>query len=154
MTVRPYIAADTPAIADLYRDSVRVLGPQRYTPGQIEAWSTYANDVDGLQTTLGFGHTLVSEEDGRIAAFGELLPWDNVALLYCAPQFARRGHATAIYEKLEAVARRRGVTRLTTTASHLSKPLFEKKGFTLTEVELSHFGGAEFERFKMEKRLS
>ena len=152
--VRPFTAADTRAVANVYRTSVRGLGAQHYTPAQIEAWASSADDLDSLGTKLGYGITLVSVEGSMIAAFGELLPWDHVSLLYTAPRFARRGHATAIYAQLEATARKRSVKRLTTTASHLSKPFFEKNGFALTEIEHTEFGGANFERFKMEKQLS
>ena len=153
MTIRPFAVADTRALADLYRESVRVLAASHYTPAQIAAWSGWTDDLSGFETMLGFAFTLVSLEENEIAAFGALLPEDNVALLYCAPRFARRGHATALYAKLEAEARERRVARLTTTASELSKPFFEKNGFKLTEIERTQFGGADFDRFKMEKPL-
>ena len=153
MTVRSFTVADTAALAELYRESVRGLGAQHYTPAQVDAWASSADDLEGFQTKLNYGFTLVSTEENVVAAFGELLPWDNVSLLYCAPRFARRGHATAIYAQLEAAARKRRVTHLTTTASSLARPFFEKNGFKLAEVERTEFGGAKFERYKMEKLL-
>src|ERR1051326_7843486 len=111
MTVRPFTAADTRAVANVYRTSVRGLGAQHYTPAQIEAWASSAEDLGAFETKLSYGFTLVSVEGNMIAAFGELLPWDNVSLLYTAPRFARHGHATAIYAQLEATARERRVQR-------------------------------------------
>ena len=154
MTVRPFATTDTRVLADLYRDSVRGLGAQRYTPTQVEAWASSADDLEGFEAKLSYGFTLVSLEEDIIAAFGALFGWDSVSLLYCAPRFARRGHATAIYAQLEAASREHRVARLTSTASYLSRPFFEKHGFSLVEIERTRFGGADFERFKMEKPLA
>lgn len=151
--VRPFTADDAAAVAALYRDSVCGLGAQAYSPAHLAAWVKYADDVAEFRTRVQRGVSLVSLESGELAAIGQLHPVDCIALLYCATRFARRGHATALYGRLEDVARQQGVARLVTTASKLSRPLFEKQGFRLFETERSVFNGAEFERYKMEKQL-
>jgi putative acetyltransferase len=151
--VRAFTADDAEAVAVLYRDSVRDLGKQAYGASHLAAWSKYADDVNEFRTRVLRGVSLVSLEGGELAAVGQLHPTDCIALLYCAPRFARRGHATTLCLRLEEVTRARGVSRLWTTASKLSRPLFEKQGFRLFETERSVFNGAEFERYKMEKLL-
>jgi putative acetyltransferase len=153
MQLRTATLEDIPALAVLYRESARVLGASAYSPAQVEAWASWPDDFAGFQQRLGSGITLVSLVGGCIASFGQLDPVDHVALLYTNPLFARRGHASAVLSRLEKIAGARGVKRLDTTASHLSRPLFEKFNFALCEVEHAVFKGVGFERFKMEKIL-
>lgn len=153
MRLRSFRSDDTEALAELFRDSVRELGRTAYSPSQREAWGKFADDLNAFRSRLERGVTLVSLEGEALAAFGQLDPVDCIELLYCGARFARRGHATAIYLQLEKIAREQGVTRLSTIASHLSRPFFEKQGFHLVETERSVFNGAEFERDKMEKPL-
>ena len=153
MQIRTFTADDADALALLYRDSVRGLGRQAYSPAHLEAWAKFVDDVDAFRARALQGVSLVSLEGDELAALGQLHPSDCIALLYCATRFARRGHATALYLRLEALAREQGITRLWTTASKVSRPLFEKHGFRLFETERSVFNGAEFERYKMEKLL-
>lgn len=154
MEVRPLLVGEIPALAELYRDSVLRLGSLAYAPPQIAAWASYPDDAPKFTETLKQGISLVSVEGGELAAFGQLNPSDCVSLLYCGGRFARRGHATAIYRQLEAAARRQKIAVLRTTASRVSRPFFEKQGFSLVEVERNIFKGVEFERFKLEKPIS
>jgi putative acetyltransferase len=153
MHVREFRIEDAPALAELYRDSARVLAATAYSPEQVAVWASYPDDFVSFRDRLRNGVSLVSMVGDQIAAFGQLDPMDHIALLYTGAPFARRGHATAIYERLESIARAHGVLRLRTTASRLSRPLFARQGFTLLEVEHTRYKGIEFERFKMEKRL-
>jgi putative acetyltransferase len=111
--------------------------------------------VNVFRERLSRGVALVGvDASGELAVLGQLYPSDCIALLYCGPRFARRGYATAISLRLEAIARAQGVTRLGTTASKLSLPLFERQGFRLLETERSVFNDTAFERYKMEKLLT
>jgi putative acetyltransferase len=153
MHVREFRIEDAPELVALYRDAARGLGGAEYSAAQIAVWISFADDFPGFCERLQRGLSLVSMEDNAIASFGQLHPQDHVALLYTGTQFARRGHATAIYQQLEVAAIGGGATRLTTTASRLSRPLFLKQGFTIVELERNLYKGVEFERFKMEKRI-
>lgn len=155
MPIRPVTPADLPALAELYRSSVGGLGPQAYTPDQIAAWISWPDDAAEFNARLQQGLALVSTTDaGEPAAFAQLHPADYVSLLYTGARFARQGHATALYARLEQAARGQHVPRLHTIASHLSKPFFGKHGFKVFDIELRPFKGAVFERFLMEKHLS
>ena len=151
MQVRGITDHDIPVLADLYRDAARGLGSQAYSAAQIEIWASFPDDFAAFRDRLQRGLSVVSIDAECVAAFGQLDPDDHVSLLYTGTRFARRGHASAIYQHLEAAARERGISRLTTTASRLSRPFFAKHGFDLIEVELYVYKGVEFERFKMAK---
>lgn len=151
MTIRPYIPTDADALAEVYRAAVRGIGPDAYTAEQVAMWSAWPDNREEFDRCVSLGVTLVAEVEGCIAAFGQLEPVHHVVLLYCSPAHARQGIATAIHAELEAHAFAQGVTELSTTASRISRPLFEKLGYEVVEVEKSVRAGVEFERFKMAK---
>ena len=154
MRLRPYHHSDAEPLAHLFRDSVRGLGLQAYDLQQVEAWARYPDDIEEFRRRLARGVTLIAEEAGAPAAFGQLDPADRVAFLYCAPAFARRGFASRIYDALEAMARSAGQSRLGTEASRLARPFFERKGFTVVAIQHPVRHGVVFERFKMEISLA
>lgn len=154
MNLRPYTAADLDALAALYRASVCRLGPAAYTPAQVAAWASFAEDRAAFLALLDRGYTVVAVLDGAPAAFCQLHPGDHVSLLYTDPRFARRGLATAVYGAVEAVARERGQRVLGTDASAVSRPFFEKQGFALRREEQTIRQGVSITRYQMAKRLA
>jgi putative acetyltransferase len=154
MTLRLFQPADAERLADVYRDSVRTIGPQAYDENQVEAWASGPDEIEGFRTRLSNGVTLVAEENGEAIAFGQFCPPDHLALLYCAGRASRRGVGSLIYDELErrALAMNAGVIRL--EASRISRSFFEKKGYETVEVETSVFRGVAFERFRMIKHVS
>jgi putative acetyltransferase len=154
MLFRGYHPLDTDAIAAVFRDAILHTGSQVYDAQQVAAWSAYPDDRDEFQQRLSQGITLVAVEHDAIAAFGQLDPPDHISLLYTSSQFARRGCATEIYQRLEAQAIAQHVTRLHTEASHIAKHFFLKMGFQIIEAERVMRRGVEFERFRMEKVIS
>jgi putative acetyltransferase len=153
MLVRPYQVSDAEILAVIFRDAVTGIGASTYNPQQIAVWSSYPEDIEEFRQLLARGLTLVAMENARTVAFGQLNPPDRIAFLYTASNLARLGYGTAIYQKLEAHARDRGIKRLHTEASRISKHLFLKMGFDVVEREFAVRHGAEFERFKMEKAI-
>lgn len=153
MIVRPYKPADSEALAILYYDAVLGLGPAAYTEEQVDAWASFAEDRDAFHCLLQKGHTLVAEMDGAPAAFCQLHPEDHVALLYTAPRYVRQGLATAVYRGIEDAALARGQGVLTTDASKISRPFFEKHGYVVRRAEQTIRHGVSFERYQMVKAL-
>lgn len=154
MILRPYISPDAEALAKIYRDAVRGLGPQAYTQEQVAAWSRYPADIEEFRTRMSRGITLIAEDDGRAAAFGQLDPDDHLAFLYCSSACARRGVGSMIYSALEAHAFAKGISEIHTEASRISRPFFEKHGYAVIEIEHVVRSGVEFERFRMRKSIS
>ncbi|HZP59358.1 MAG TPA: GNAT family N-acetyltransferase [Opitutaceae bacterium] len=154
MLIRAFKSADVSAAASVYRDAVITLGPQAYSPAQVKVWATYPDDLGRFAAQLRKGLTLVCEEEGRMAAFGQLEPVDHIALLYCSSQFSRRGYATAILRRLEEQAEIQKIGGLRTEASRISRPFFARQGYAVVEVERTIRLGVEFERFKMQKLLT
>lgn len=154
MSVRPYQSADAPALAEVYRDAIVGLGAGAYSQHQLATWAAYAEDPHTFAAKLGQGLTLISMQGSAIAGFAQLDPLDHIALLFTAPAFARRGHASRLCDALEAHAARHGIEILRTEASHVAKPFFVNRGYRVVEPETVSVRGVSFERFKMRLALS
>ncbi|HYD85811.1 MAG TPA: GNAT family N-acetyltransferase [Opitutus sp.] len=152
MILRPFAPSDAEALAVVYRDAVRGIGPQAYTLQQVAAWASYPSDLEEFRRLMMLGLTLIAEEEGRPIAFGQLEPSDHLAFLYCTTIRSRCGVGSAIYSALESHAFENGVSEIHTEASRISRPFFEKHGYVLLEIEHVVRFGAEFERFRMFKK--
>jgi putative acetyltransferase len=151
--VRVYQSDEVEPLAVLYREAVLLTGATAYEAAQCRAWAAFADDLDGFRQVLAQGLTLVAVKGADRVAFGQLHPWDHVALLFTAPAYARQGHATALYQQLEAQAQAHGVTPITVTASRIAKNLFLKLGFRVVWSEWVDRQGVLVERFQMRKPL-
>ncbi|WP_322032938.1 GNAT family N-acetyltransferase [Paraburkholderia sp. J76] len=148
---------DAGALAALFRASVTTLAVSCYDASQRAAWAAAADDLADFDARLARGVTLVAQCDmqcGRTAvAFGQLFPLDQVEMLYVAPGWSRRGLATALLARLEALAREAASTVLSTDASAVSRPVFERAGFSLISSEWVVRDGVSLPRFHLCKPL-
>ncbi|MEM5311601.1 GNAT family N-acetyltransferase [Paraburkholderia sp. JHI869] len=144
---------DAPALAALFRASVTTLAASRYDAKQRAAWAAAADDLAAFDARLARGVTLVAQCGEVAAAFGQLFPRDHVEMLYVAPQWSRRGLATALLARLEALAREARSSVLSADASAVSRPVFERAGFSLISSELVLRDGVSLPRFHLCKPL-
>ena len=160
--------ADHPQLVEVYRDAVLSQTPDLYAPEQVQAWAEHASRSGVLVEPLQAGYGLASlgratgtgagtgdhDHDPTIEAFGILHPVDRLALLYCRGRASRQGRAGAILSALEQQAGSRGVRRLRTEASQLSRPLLERRGWQVDAEETVLFAGIPFLRWRMVKGLA
>jgi GNAT superfamily N-acetyltransferase len=156
LPIRPLRPDDCQQLVAVYHEAVISQAGDLYSPSQIEAWSQQAGRNHDFRSSLLRGHGLVSaahHDDTIIEAFALLDPADRLALLYCRGRSSRQGRASALLEALEQHARSRGVARLRTEASQLSRPLLERRGWVVDGEETVTLGGVAFLRWRMGKDL-
>ena len=143
LKIRDYVAGDAVALAALCRPSVREIGPRDYARRQVHAWAARAPTPEHIHECASDGRTtLVAVDDGdRPIGFIDLEDDGHIDFLYCAPEAAGRGAASALYDALEARARKRGVGRLYAEASEAARRAFA-------------IGGVEIHNHAVEKALS
>ena len=73
--------------------------------------------------------------------------------LYCAPEVAGLGVASALYDELEEIAREERMDRLYTEASEAARRLFLRKGFAFSRKREFDINGVSFHNYAMEKLL-
>jgi putative acetyltransferase len=120
----------------------------------VEAWACFSDDSVAFNAWLDSATTFVAvSEANACLGFGGLQQDGRVASLFVSPDVMRTGIGSALLERLIQEAGRLGYRVLTTAASELSRPLFERHGFGLSGVEHTEFKGVAFSRYLMDLRL-
>ena len=154
VALRPYLPADAPALADIFRASIEELTADDYSTAQQEAWAAAADDAAEFGRRLAGSLTLVGTIGGEPVGFASLKAGEELEMLYVHPEAAGQGVATALYDALEKLARARGAKRLTTEASDTALPFFERRGFQAQRRNTVVRGGEWLGTTTMEKRLA
>jgi putative acetyltransferase len=153
VSLRPYVPADARRCAEIFRTSVEELAVDDYDADQREAWASTADDRDAFLGRLEGALTLIAMIDGGVAGFGSLKGGDKIDMLYVHPDFVGQGVGRSLVEALAKLAGARGAKRLTTDASEVSKPLFERLGFAAQQRNLVRVGDQWLANTTMTKTL-
>lgn len=155
MRIRDYEGKDAPALAELYVRSVRQIGPRDYSAKQVEAWAALCPSPKRLHDASLDGRlrfVAVDNSDQPIA-FADLAMDGHIQYLYCSPEVAGQGIASALYDALERGAQLRGVNRLYSEASEAARRFFMKKGFAVISMRRFKISGVRIHNYAVEKTL-
>jgi putative acetyltransferase len=153
VALRPYVPADEKRCAEIFRASIEELAAEDYDADQREAWASQADDEAAFGARLSDALTLLAVIDGKIAGFASLKGGEEIDMLFVDPEGARQGVGRALVDALTKLARARGAKRLTTEASEVAKPLFERQGFTAQKRNLVRVGDQWLANTTMTKTL-
>lgn len=153
VALRPYVPADAKRCAEIFRASIEELAAEDYDTDQREAWASRADDEEGFGARLAGALTLLAVIDGATAGFASLKGAEEIDMLFVDPEFARRGVGRTLVDALTRLAEARGARRLTTEASDVAKPLFERQGFTAQKRNLVRKGDQWLANTTMTKTL-
>lgn len=129
VSLRPFLPADTPALAALFRASVAELTGEDYDPDQQEAWASAADDEEAFGARLAALLTLVALRAGAPVGFVALKDNNHIELLYVHPEAVESGVAAALCTAAETLARGRGAKALTVDASDTALGFFQHRGY-------------------------
>jgi putative acetyltransferase len=155
MQIRSFRPEDAPALAEIYHAAVHRIGALHYSPEQVKAWSPAVPDPEGFLKRGADGRILLVAADGRDRplAYGDLEPNGHIDHLYCRPDVAGTGVVSALYDRLEAAARERGIGRLFVEASEPARRFFLRKSFIVRRRREFTVAGVAMHNFAMEKRV-
>ena len=149
--IRRYRKNDLNKLAEIYQTSIKFLGISYYTQQQVEAWANYFNDSDKFEDWLMESSNFVAVDKADICiGFGGFEMHGRISSLFVSPQAMRKGVGSALLEHILKKAASEGINELTTQTSEFSKPLFEKYGFGVKEIEETVIDGVEFRRYVMQ----
>jgi putative acetyltransferase len=154
VALRPYLPADAKRCAEIFRLSIEELAADDYNEQQREAWASRADDEKAFGAKLAGELTLLAMIDGAVAGFVSLKGVDEIDMLFIDPEFARQGVGRTLVDALTKLAEARGAKRLTTEASDVAKPLFERLGFTAQQRNLVRIGDQWLANTTMTKALA
>ena len=129
LALRPYLAEETPLLADIFRASVSELTGEDYSEAQQKAWASAADDEAGFGKKLGSQLTLVATLEGSAVAFASLASGNKIDMLYVHPAAVGQGVAAMLIDALEKLAGSRGAAKLVVDVSDSARGFFEKRGY-------------------------
>ena len=153
ITIRKYRIQDLSPVVRLFTDSVHELTAGAYDETQRYAWASRTPHLDTWRERLESLETLVAEEGPDLAGFISYEKDGHIDLVFTAPNYARRGIASALYHEAEQQLKELGVTELKTEASVVARPFFERHGFEVVDEQRVTVRGAQFLRYLMRKKL-
>jgi putative acetyltransferase len=126
--LRPFLPADAPLLAEIFRASIAELTADDYTTAQQEVWAAAADDAEAFAARLARELTLVATIDGAPVGFAAL-KGTEIDMLYVHPAVVGRGVGAMLCEALEKLAAGRGAGSLTADASDNALGFFTHRGF-------------------------
>jgi putative acetyltransferase len=151
--LRPYLPADAPLLAEIFRASVEELTGDDYDPAQQRAWAATADDEEVFAERLGKGLALVATTGGAPVGFATLTGGEKIDMLYVHPAAIRRGVAALLVDALEKLAAGRGAKRLTADVSDTALGFYERRGFVPVKRNSFRCNGEWFANTTVEKKL-
>ena len=152
--LRPYLAADAPLLAEIFRAGVEELTGDDYGPAQQAAWAAAADDRDAFAGRLAGALTLVATAQGAPVGFASLVGTEEIDMLYVHPAAAGQGAAAMLLDALERLAAARGTKELSVDASDSARGFFERRGFVAKTRNTVALGGEWLANTTMIKPLS
>jgi putative acetyltransferase len=154
LALRPFLPADVPLIAEIFRASIAELTGDDYSAGQQEAWAAEADDEAAFAARLADAVTLLGTIDGSPVGFASLAGGERLDMLYVHPAVAGQGVGTMLVDALERLARSRGAARLTADVSDSALDFFRRRGFSPRQRNSVPLGGEWLANTTMDKQLA
>ena len=154
LALRPFLPADAPLLAEIFRASIAELTGDDYSETQQEAWTATADDEEAFTKRLANALTLLGTIGGSPVGFASLAGTDRVDMLYVHPAAAGQGVGSMLIDALEKLAASRGARRLTADVSDSAQDFFQHCGFVATQRNTVELGGEWLANTTMEKRLA
>jgi putative acetyltransferase len=154
LALRPYLPADGPLLAEIFRASIEELTQEDYSEAQRGVWAAAADDEGAFGARLGQGLTLVATLGGSVVGFVSLKGADHLDLLYVHPAVVGQGIGAMLCDAVERLAGARGTARLTADASDTARGFFERRGYLAQRRNTILCGDEWLANTTMEKPLA
>jgi putative acetyltransferase len=154
MALRPFLPADAPLLAEIFRSSIEELTADDYSPEQRRAWVAAAGDEKAFAAHLAGNLTFIATFDGSPVGFLSLRGEEQIDMLYVHPAAVGRGVATLLCDAVERIAASRGTPRLVADTSDTARGFFERRGYVAQRRNTVSCGGEWLVSTTVEKRLT
>jgi len=152
--LRPYLASDTPMLAQIFVAAIEELTGDDYNEAQQEAWAAAAEDEDAFGKKLAGELTLIATLENSPIGFASLKGADTIDMLYVHPSVAGQGVGAMLVDALEKLAGARGAKSLTVDASDTALDLFKKRGYVAQQRNSVPRQGEWLANTTMQKQLA
>ena len=158
LAMRPFLPADVPMLAEIFRASVNELTGEDYSPTQQEAWASTADDEEAFGARLAKHLTLLGTMDGSPVGFASLEGQNldkpaRIDMLYVHPAAVGLGVGSMLIDALEKLAAARGAARLTADVSDSAQEFFKARGYLPRQRNTVTLGDEWLANTTMDKQL-
>src|SRR5262249_2024978 len=126
LALRPFLPADAPVLAEIFRASITDLTGDDYSERQQEAWLSSADDEEEFGARLGKQLTLIATLEGSPIGFASLENNELIDMLYVHPAATGQGVGAMLVDALEKLAGARGTKKLRADVSDSAQDFFKK----------------------------
>ena len=154
LALRPFLPADLPLLADIFRASIEELTGDDYSAAQQAAWAAAADDREAFAMRLAGSSTLLGIMDGSPVGFAALDGAERLDMLYVHPAAAGQGVGSMLIDAAEKLAVSRGAKRLVAEVSDSAQDFFRHRGFVPRRRSSVPVGGEWLANTTMEKQLA
>ena len=156
LIIRSFEEADAEATAKVFFDAVHQGSKDHYDDAQRQAWAPHVPDTSLWLKRLQAQSVVVAQVQGKIVGFMSLEQKDtegHIDLAFVLPEVMGQGVAPALYERIEEIAQNLHLDKLTSHASHLARPFFERIRWQVVKEQSVARGPVELTNFVMKKEL-
>jgi putative acetyltransferase len=151
--LRPYLASDTPMLAQIFVAAIQELTGDDYSEAQQEAWAAAAEDEDEFGKKLAGELTLIATVQNSPVGFASLKGTDTIDMLYVHPSVVGQGVGAMLVDALEKLAGARGAKALSVDASDTAVDFFRKRGYVARQRNSVPRHGEWLANTTMQKQL-
>jgi putative acetyltransferase len=152
--LRPYLASDTPMLAQIFVAAIQELTGDDYSEAQQEAWAAVAEDEDAFGKKLAGELTLIATLQNSPVGFASLKGADHIDMLYVHPSVVGQGVGAMLVDALEKLAGARGAKALSVEASDNAIDFFRKRGYVAKQRNSVPRHGEWLANTTMQKQLA
>ncbi|MCF8481082.1 MAG: GNAT family N-acetyltransferase [Rhodospirillum sp.] len=153
LRLRTLTPDDTVHVARIFFCAVHEGAREHYTFEQRLAWGGETVDPDAWRDRLEEAMGFLAERNGEPVGFMTVDETGLIDLAFVLPSMAGQGIGTRLYRAVEDQARALGLQALTTEASKVSKPFFERQGWEVITEQSVEREGVSLTNYKMRKPL-
>jgi putative acetyltransferase len=154
LALRPYLASDTPMLAQIFVAAIQELTGDDYSEAQQEAWAAAAEDEDEFGKKLAGELTLIATMQNSPVGFASLRGTDTIDMLYVHPSVVGQGVGAMLVDALEKLAGARGAKALSVDASDTAVDFFRKRGYVAKQRNSVPRHGEWLANTTMQKQLA
>ena len=144
---------DVYTITTLFRETVRNVNSQHYTPAQIEHWTSSADDIPKWKKRIEDWYFILALEGDQIVGFAYLNNGNYFDGLFVHHEHQGKGIASLLAVAIEGRALANGYDSVQSDVSITAKPFFEKRGYTIEALQKKPYRGMIFENYIVSKQL-
>lgn len=131
MYIRLYQQSDCKELTELFYNTVHTVNAKDYTKEQLNVWATGQVDLEKWNLSLQEHYSVVAVENNIIVGFGDIDKTGYLDHLFVHADYQGKGIATSICDQLEQVVQE----NITTHASIIARPFFEKRGYQVVKEQ-------------------